>query len=166
MSSGPWDRQPGPPQKNYQAIDKRWIDCHECILRQIAAKKMTVCISAMPKWYYKSHCSCGTAGQQVCDKKWTPPYPYPSCGKNYWSKRGLLNLPNTISILPLIFLLMTPIKRLDRGTTIARCIWVKKPHIKKGTLTSSSKSSSMNIGMGFILLVSSHWNNSLAREML
>ena len=81
--------------------------------------------------YYISHCSCGTAGQQRDSRKQLPPYPYLQWSQKLGGKSGLLNLPNTITILLLLLLLMTLIDGWDVWIAITRCIWVKNPDIKK-----------------------------------
>ena len=63
----------------------------------------------------------------------------PSFGKHQWSKRCKLHLTDTVTILPLLLHLMTPIHRWYRNIAVALCVWVKKTLHRKRHFAAAPK---------------------------
>ena len=95
-----------------------------------------------------------------------PPYPYSQWSQRLGGKRSLLNLLNMITVFPLFLLLMALIDGWDGWIAITRCIQMKNPNIKKGTLSSPPKSPCTDISMDLILLICGCRDNCLSSKLL
>ena len=73
--------------------------------------------------------------------------------KHKGSEGGLLNLSDTVTILTFLLYLVTSIQRGDTGVAVARCIRMKHPYVKKGTLPLPPESPSMYVCPSLILTV-------------
>ena len=81
--------------------------------------------------------------------------------KHKGSEGGLLNLSDTVTILTFLLCLVTSIQRGDTGVAVARCIRMKHPYVKKGTLPLPPESPSMYVCPSLILTVGSLRCNDL-----
>ena len=89
--------------------------------------------------------------------------------KHKGSEGGLLNLSDTVTILKFLLCLVTSIQRGDTGVAVARCIRMKHPYVKKGTLPLPPESPSMYVCPSLILTVGSLrccWSTVVARAMM
>ena len=78
----------------------------------------------------------------------------------------LLNLSYTVTIFSLLLCLMSSIQGGSTGVAVARCVRIKLPYIKKGTLLLAPESPHMDDYPGFFLMVSSLWFKDLSSKRL
>ena len=85
-----------------------------------------------------------------------------SCRENKWCEYCILHLPYPVSIFPLLCILLLPVECWDLCVSVARCVWVKDPNVKKCIflLISTLASSCLLADLGSIVSPVSGYNFS------